>query len=183
MASMSSSGVRYHKPAEFVVLLYGRYFVSAYLSTAALHIDLSFLLRPAKVSPNQPVIVEAATASMRRHLSYLTPELVVLALVDKDTSEWEKEKMAAQLLEFLRPNQLHGGKPGQSHSKQQAAHLAANQPTLLMIMWARSWVIFKLFWVEERYFAWLHESPSLWLNNVAYCIHMYETTCVWHASG
>ena len=48
---------------------------------------------------SQPVIVEASTASVKRHVWYLTPELVVLALVDKDISEWAREKMAAQLLE------------------------------------------------------------------------------------
>ena len=53
---------------------------------------------------NWPVIVGAATASVRIQLWYLTPGLVVLALVDKDFSEWEREKLAAQLLEFPRPN-------------------------------------------------------------------------------
>ena len=57
--------------------------------------------------------------------------------------------MAAQLLEFPRPNQFHGGKPGQTHFKPQADHLAANQPTILTFMTARSWVIFKLFGVKR----------------------------------
>ena len=84
---------RLHKPAEFVVLLYGSYFVSERLSTAAPHIDLFFyydLLR----YQSQSVIMEVVTASVRRHLWSLTPELGMLTLVDKDASEWEKEKMA-----------------------------------------------------------------------------------------
>ena len=38
----------------------------------------------------------------------------------------------------------------------------------LSISTARSWVIFKLFRVEERDVAWFHESPSIWLNNMAH---------------
>ena len=38
----------------------------------------------------------------------------------------------------------------------------------LSISTARSWVISKLFRVEERDVAWFHESPSIWLNNMAY---------------
>ena len=41
-------------------------------------------------------------------------------------------------------------------------------------MTARSWVIFKLFGIQD--FAWLHESPSLWLNKVAY-IYLKQVVC------
>ena len=37
-------------------------------------------------------------------LWYLTPELLMLAMVNKDTSEWEREKMVALLLEFPMSN-------------------------------------------------------------------------------
>ena len=62
---------------------------------------------------------------------------------------------------------FYGGKQGQPHIQPQAAHLAANQPALLTLMTASSWVILKLFGVEDRDFAWLHESPTRWLNNIA----------------
>ena len=45
-----------------------------------------------------------------------------------------------------------------------------------MFMTERSWFIFKLFGMEERDLAWLHKSPSLWLNNMAY-MHLQQLMC------
>ena len=76
-------------------------------------------------------MVEAVTATMSRHLYHLIPELAMLTLFAKDISEWEREKMAARLLQFPRQNQFHGSKPAQPNFQPpQAAHLATDWPML-----------------------------------------------------
>ena len=56
-------------------------------------------------------ITDQAINSAKRHLWYLCPEQVILALFDPDTSEQEKEALAAALNSFLRPAVFEKGKP------------------------------------------------------------------------
>ena len=107
-------------------------------------------------------------------LWYLTPEVVMLTLVDK---EWEREKMTARLLES---NLCHGSKSEQPHFQPQSAHLGAGQPVMLTVMTARSWGYFQV--VRNR-----GERSCMitWLSftMVKQCgIHMSEKPCVQHAS-
>ena len=92
----------------------------------------------------------AATASFKRQIWYLTPELVVLALFGDGTSEWEKEQIVRRLLQFQRPNQFNAGKVGQPNFQPQAAHIGPDRPALSVFVTARSWLLFHLFGVEER---------------------------------
>ena len=88
----------------------------------------------------------------------------MLALVDKDIQS--------------------GRGRGWQHGFWSSAHLGASWPGLSIFVTARYWVIFKLFGLEERDNAWLHESPSLWLNKVAYiCLKQSHRGHVLTSSG
>ena len=63
-------------------------------------------------------ISNSAKASFLNHQKYLCPELVVLALFDKDLNNAEKAAMAGALLQQPVPDQFPPGKPGGRHFEQ-----------------------------------------------------------------
>ena len=56
-------------------------------------------------------IANCVLQSVKRHLWYLTPELVPLSLFDKDVSIEEKQMMASKLTQISVPESFKSGKP------------------------------------------------------------------------
>ena len=67
---------------------------------------------------------------MIRHLWYLTPERVVLALFDDELPEEDKQQMADTLLQIPHPTVFNPGKPAQPNFDPVAAHLGSMKPSL-----------------------------------------------------
>lgn len=149
----------------FVVHLYGRYFLSAPLSTAAPRHDITLWYDLNRYREYDQVIAASAQTSMRRHLWYLCPEVVVLALFDDDTTTEEKRLMAAQLLNSPRPQVFARGKPGQPNFDPVATKLTPDRPHLAVFITERSWLLFDLLEVET---GWLQEHPSMWPTDENY---------------
>ena len=153
--------------AEYIILLYTRYFLSSRLRTAALRLDLSFwydfqsyrALLPAIF---QRKIVDSAWESVKRYLWYLCPEMVVLGLFDDGLSEWEKERMASELQQTPRPDVFQTEKPGQPHFQPIAAHLTPERPPLAMFISKLSWLAFHSLDVDMAHMHWLTLPPSTW---------------------
>ena len=57
--------------------------------------------------------------SIKRHLWFLTPELVILSLFDKDVSNDEKKAIVAKLFSFETPSVFEIGKPSFDFIKSQ----------------------------------------------------------------
>ena len=70
------------KLAEFVALVYGRYFLQSALSTVAPRHDLEFLTDVLNYWAINAAVSTAAKGSFLNHLWYLCPELVMLAMFD-----------------------------------------------------------------------------------------------------
>ena len=111
--------------AEFVVLIYGRYFLQSALSSAAPRIDIGFLGDVLSYRPINNVISTSVKESFLNHLLYLCPELVVLAFFETDVPNHEKSAMARTLV----AHQVHVlypvGKPGGRHFEEIIPELAA----------------------------------------------------------
>ena len=84
--------------AEFVALIYGRYFLQSALSSAAPRIDIGFMGDVLSYRPINNVISTSAKESFLNHLLYPCPELVVLAFFDTDVPNHEKYAMARTLV-------------------------------------------------------------------------------------
>lgn len=149
----------------FVVHLYGRYFLSAPLSTAAPRHDLTFWYDLKQYHLHEPDIAEATMKSMRRHLWYLTPELVILSLFDEELPDTEKMMMELTLRQTHRPIYFAPGKP---NFEPVAAILGDEKPHLSAFINERSWLLFKLLDVEIDSLDWLNLHPSTWLQNQHY---------------
>ena len=136
--------------AEFVALIYGRYFLQSALSSAAPRVDIGFLGNVLSYRPINDVISTSAKESFLNHLWYLCPELVVLAFFDTDVPNQEKSAMARTLMANQVPVRFPVGKPGGRHFEAIIPKLAAflgchvGIPCLSEFITERSWLFFHL---------------------------------------
>ena len=96
---------------KFVLIFFVKSWFKSPLSTSAAQSDLTFManmMRYRKVT--KPRYILAVMQSCNRHLWYLTPQLVLLALADPDLPDNEKEKMAAKL-HSLERTEVSSGMP------------------------------------------------------------------------
>lgn len=102
-------------------------------------------------------IAHAVQLSLRRHLWYLTQELVVFGLFDNSIDPAIRSSMAAELLQCVRPGYFTPGKPDFPPM--------ANVSTLAQLIGPRSWLLFHLLNVEGN---WLRLAPEQWPTNAEF---------------
>ncbi len=163
MSRFEKAGIR--RIAQFVALLYGRYFLSASLSVDAPRLDLTFYYDLCEFRRYDQVAANQALTSVRRHLWYLTPELVILSLFDDNIPDIEKIVMAQTLRQIPKPHVFAPGKPGQPAFNPVAAKLTDLPPPFADFITSRSWLFFHLVNADTQ---WLYDEPSTWHNNPQY---------------
>ena len=110
------------------------------MTTAAPRSDLTFMAKIIKYCLTQPLLAWTVLQSAKRHLWYLTPQLVTLFLVDRNLSDEERERMA-RVLHALPRYPIDMGKP---------AFLVLDwsggveRPDLSVFIDSKSWLIFDL---------------------------------------
>ena len=95
----------------FVLSLYGKYFLQSSLTVSAPRLDIQFIKQLTMYQNIDRDISECVLKSVVRHLWYLTPELIPLALFDNAVSDDEKKQLAKQLTEISVPQTFKSGKP------------------------------------------------------------------------
>ena len=136
--------------AEFVALIYGRYFLQSALSSASPRVDIGFLGDFLSYRLINDVISTSAKESFLNHLWYLCPELAVLAFFDTHVPNQEKSAMARTLVVNQVPIQFPVGKPGGRHFEEIIPKLAAfmaghvSIPCLSEFIIERSWLFVHL---------------------------------------
>ena len=85
----------------FCSLFYAPWFLRSPLASAAPYFDLKAIEEMRSARAFMTDEAEVALASMERHLDFLSPPLVVMALADKFTPSSEKEALADALLGYL----------------------------------------------------------------------------------
>lgn len=94
-------------------------------------------------------LAEAVLKSVYRHMWYLSEELVVLALADKECDVDVRSRMAAQLLVTPRPAAFKPGKPAMKAYLLENA--PADTPQLYHFIGKRSWLFFHLFHLQTEW--------------------------------
>ena len=95
----------------FIVILYVKAWFQSPLPTAAARNDLAFMVNIMKYRlVTKPRIAMDLLQSSYRHLWYLVPQTIVLALADPDLESSQKERMAVKLHSLERTD-IEGGKP------------------------------------------------------------------------
>jgi len=103
-------------------------------------------------------IANAALVSCKRHLWYLTEELITFAIFDEELGELTRHLLAKKLWETPRPNSFLPGKP-------KFPVIDGNLPPLASFIGPRSWLIFKLLGLN---------GPQEWLQLPIYAVKCWS---------
>ena len=95
----------------FNVLFYVPHFLSAGVGADAPFNDLQFYKKLCKFRAIDAELADTALNVLRRHLWYLTEEIVIFSLFSNRLTDDEKSRIAAKLLTFPVPENLPLGKP------------------------------------------------------------------------
>ena len=95
----------------FILALYGKYFLQSSLTVAAPKLDMVFINNLNMFKNIDIGIANCVLHSVKRHLWYLTPELIPLSLFDKDVSIEAKQQIARKLTQISVPENFQSGKP------------------------------------------------------------------------
>ena len=144
--------------AEFVGLFYAKAFFRCPLPSAAPATDLTLMSEMLQYRLLHPKLSFQCLQSCYRHLWYLTPSLVVLALADKDTLASEKEEMGKKLFAIPRPETITPGKPVFPVIEW---GLDSAPPKLSNFVSEKSWLVFDLLGLEGDQ-EWLQTPVSMW---------------------
>ena len=82
---------------EFLLILYIKPWFLNRLAVSAAITDLDFMSKVMKFCLRKPVLAWHLLQSAKLHLWYLTPQMVILALVDEKIEAVEREKIARAL--------------------------------------------------------------------------------------
>ena len=94
----------------FILALYRKYFLQSCLTVAAPKLDMVFINNLNMFKNIDIGIANCVLQSVKRHLWYLTPELIPLSLFDKDVSIEAKQQIARKLTINV-PENVQSGKP------------------------------------------------------------------------
>lgn len=163
---------------QYIVTLYGRYFLSVQMSATAPMLDLDFFYDLKMYKQVDKDIADCALSSVKKHLWYLTPELVMLGLFNANMSIDDKQLMAATLQTYEKPLVFEEGKP---NFETIIEKLGDKKPPLSVFINEQSWVLFErakpyliltenqthgwsLVEADKAPFSWLQEHPAVWTD-------------------
>lgn len=153
--------------AEFIVLIYGLYFLQTPLAISAPRLDRKFyedVVSWQELYARRSLqwkIAEAAKKSFFRHMWYLTPQCVVFGIFDEDLASAERGAMSRVLRNTPRPQQWTVGKPTVPVN-----HLLVNpQACLSLFIGPKSWLLWRKLGEDDR---WLSLPVEQWAAQDAY---------------
>ena len=142
---------------DFVILFYTKYWFTTPLASSAARHDLDFMCGIHEYRKVSSSLSFAVLCSTYRHLWYLTPELITLALADTGLEDSSRESMARELYSMDR-NNIKTGKPTFPMLSQGPTMARKNMSTLIGV---ESWLVFDLLDITGAQ-EWLLTSASTW---------------------
>ena len=147
--------------SRFVVTLYVKAWFQSPLPTAAARNDLAFLANMSRYRLiTKPTIAMSLLQSCYRHLWYLTPQTIVLALADPYLAGHQKEEMARKL-HSLERLEVSRGKPVFPYISLGTSE--AQLPDLSALISSDSWLIFDHLGLTGSQ-DWMTIPASMWEN-------------------
>ena len=125
---------------DFILLFYAKYWFTAPLAGSAARQDLDFMSGVLKYKEINPSLCFAVLCSAYRHLWYLTPQLITLAMTDKELEDSSRMEIA-QVLHSQERKVMKTGKP----TFPLLPHGATNtRENISMLIGPGSWLVFDL---------------------------------------
>ena len=145
--------------SQFILILYVKAWFMSPLPTAAARNDLQFMVNMSKYRlVTRPRIAMDLLQSCTRHLWYLVPQTVILALFDPDLSSGQKEGIASKLF-CMERKAIGTGKPVFPYIALSGSEI----PDMSTFVTSDSWLIFDFLALTESQ-DWLTIPSNLWQN-------------------
>ena len=142
-----------NKMARFIALFFAKYFLRSRIAVFSPLDDLKFIGSMISYREEEPDISSAVLTSIKRHLWYLTEELVVLSIFNEDLSSFTRSMMAQKLFSIPRPTHFEPRKP------KFPTIIQNDLPFLPHLLGPRSWLLFSFF---PGMHDWLQIPPQYW---------------------
>ena len=143
--------------SKFTALLYVKYWLQTPLSSSAARHDLEFMTKVLHYRLTNSSVAFHVLQSVHRHLWYLTPQLIPIALTDPGLEDSSKE-MIAKALHSSSQQKICSGKPTFPTLSHVAGEMRKNMQDLVT---PDSWLVFQLLGLEGSQ-DWLQTPASLW---------------------
>ena len=157
--------------AKFIALFYGQWWLQSPLASSAPSNCLKAIAQMRQYERVNPVAATACLESLNRHTGYLSEQLVVLAIADRNLNNSEKNDIARKLVTFKKKEEFP--------PKQQANPKIEDEwwlgedgkptkPSLSMFVGEDSWLLFHLLEFSSSDLQWLKEDSSTWSGKPGY---------------
>ena len=143
--------------AKFSGLLYVKYWLQTPLPSSSARHDLDFMVKVLHYRLTNPAVAFAVLQSVHRHMWYLTPQLITLALADPGLEDSSKESIA-KTLHSCKQLKISSVKPIFPLLPQVAGEMRKNMAGLVT---SDSWLVFQLLGLEGTQ-DWLQTPASMW---------------------
>ena len=143
--------------AQFILLFYAKYWFTTPLASSAARQDLEFMGNILQYRMMYPKLAYEVLTCTYRHLWYLTPQLVIMALADTGLEDSSREAMARELHSKERV-QIKTGKPVFPTLAYGATKSRDNMSSLVE---EDSWLVFDLLKLRGSQ-DWLLDPVSTW---------------------
>ncbi|KAK4003149.1 hypothetical protein OUZ56_004931 [Daphnia magna] len=133
-------------------------FLRSRLASCAPTVDLQFIggmCQYREDGESQKIVADAALSSCKKHLWYLTEELVILAIFDGRNAHFWRTMMINKLKKIPRPTSFVSAKP-------KMPQFENTIPTLIDLIGQRSWLIFHLLRCTSKEIEWMQFESSHW---------------------
>ena len=147
--------------AKFIAIFHAKYFLQAFLPSAAPRLDLAYWNDMVEFHRYDPEISFEVHESLLRHLWYLTEELTVLSLFDRELDYQSRTDIANTLLSYPRPQTFAPQKPVFPTSDR-----LSNNPAIDTFIGPRSWLFFDVLGIHDP--GWLHLPSEEWASDAQY---------------
>lgn len=143
------------KMANFIALFYTKCFLRSRIACFAPLDDFNFLKAMIWYKEDCSDIATYALKSCKRHLWYLTEELVILAIFNEELSSFTRSLLARKLFSTTRPTTFTLGKP-------KFPVFQLEPPFLVSLIGPRSWLLFSLMGLSNSQIDWLQLPVEYW---------------------
>lgn len=151
----------------FSALIYCPWWFTCMSAIDAPHNDLQFVKSIFQYAAVDELVSNSAKKAILRHLWYLTPEMIPMALFSDLVSNSEKKEMAKRLL-VLKPQTpitCPLGRYGTSYGKPNFPSDITETTSLSELITQDSWFFFQIFEINSEF---LHENAAVWSDMGSY---------------
>ena len=146
--------------ATFIALFHTKAFLQSRLATISPAVYLKYVSMMSLYRKENEIAASTAIKSILNHLWYLSEELVVFSVFDRELTESLRKALVEKLLSIPRPKRFLPGKP--KFPKIGPNDSVEYPDQLIRFIGPNSWLLFDLLKMNEEQLDWMQAPVSCW---------------------